>query len=104
MGRKYKLRYLPLALADLLDIAAYIRENLHAPQAATELIDKLGVAISRLERFPHSGHPYVSGKLQDSYRRLVVGNYLIFYVVNEEEGIVEIRRIMYGKRYYDKLL
>ena len=82
MGKKYKLRYLKLAQSDLLDIVIYISGKLYAPQAATELVDKLDKAISRLEQFPFSGHLYTNKyKLADEYRMLVVENYLVFYVV-----------------------
>jgi len=58
MGKKYKLRYLKLAQADLLDIASYISGHLHAPQAAARLIDKLDQAISNLQQFPFFRSPY----------------------------------------------
>jgi len=105
MGKKYKLRYLKLAQTDLLDIVSYISGQLYAPQAATELVDKLDKTISRLEQFPFSGHPYTNKhKLEDGYRVLVVENYLVFYIVYDSDGIVEIRRIIYVKRNYEKLL
>ena len=63
---KYKLRYLELAQFDLLDIISYISNQLSAPQAATNLVDKLDGAIARLEQFPFSGHPYIKNqKLED---------------------------------------
>jgi len=36
------------------------------------------------------------------YRGLVVDNYIVFYVV--KNNIVQIRRIIYRKRYYEWLL
>lgn len=101
--KKYKLRYLELAQSDLLDIISYISNQLSAPQAATNLLNKLDKEISRLERFPLSGHPYTNKqKLNEEYRMLVVENYLVFYVVYD--NIVEIRRIIYGRRNYENLL
>ncbi|WP_420889704.1 type II toxin-antitoxin system RelE/ParE family toxin [Halanaerobium congolense] len=35
---------------------------------------------------------------------LVIGSYLVFYVVFENKKIVEIRRILHGKRKYNFLL
>jgi len=102
MTKTYKLRYLKLAQSDLLDIVDYISNQLCNPQAATHLVDKLDKAICCLEQFPFSGHLYKNTqKLEDEYRILVVENYLVFYVVCE--NIVEIRRIIYGKRNYEKL-
>jgi plasmid stabilization system protein ParE len=36
------------------------------------------------------------------YKILVIGNYLVFYVVRDD--VVEIRRIIHGKRNYEFLL
>ncbi|SCW78524.1 addiction module toxin, RelE/StbE family [Paenibacillus tianmuensis] len=102
MEKKYNLRYLALAESDLIDIVNYISEQLCAPQAANNLVNKFEKAISRLEDFPYSGHPYrCTGKLEDEYRMLAVENYLVFYVVLD--NIVEIRRIIYSKRNYENM-
>jgi plasmid stabilization system protein ParE len=59
--------------------------------------------ISRLELYPFSGHPYTKNqKLGDEYRLLVVEDYFVFYVVHDND--VEIRRVIYGRRSYEKLL
>jgi toxin ParE1/3/4 len=103
VGKKCKLCYLELAQSDMLDIVSYISNHLSAPQAATNLVDKLDRAISLLERYPFSGHPYIKKqKLEDEYRFLIVENYLVFYVV--DDNVVEIRRIIYGRRNYENLL
>lgn len=103
MGKRYSLRYLAVAQADLADIAQHISEELFAPEAAMNLLNKLDEAISNLEYFPFSGHPYKSrGKLADEYRIMVVERYLVFYVVMD--NIVEIRRFIYSKRDFERLL
>jgi plasmid stabilization system protein ParE len=38
------------------------------------------------------------------YHIFIIGSYLVFYVVFEKEKIVEIRRIIHGKRKYKFLL
>lgn len=58
MTKNHRIQYLQSALSDLGDIVIYVREQLDAPQAATNLVDRLDTAISRLECFPFSGHPY----------------------------------------------
>ncbi|OKP92721.1 type II toxin-antitoxin system RelE/ParE family toxin [Paenibacillus sp. P32E] len=103
MDRKYKLRYLTLAQSDLQDIVDYICNELSAPDAANDLVDKFDEAISRLELFPFSGPIcYKLNGLKDEYRSLVVENYMVFYVVFDD--IVEIRRILYGKRKYEDFI
>ncbi|MEK4062482.1 MULTISPECIES: type II toxin-antitoxin system RelE/ParE family toxin [Paenibacillus] len=103
MDGKYKLRYLTLAYLDLQDIVDYVCNELSAPDAANDLVDKFDEAISRLELFPFSGPIcYNINGLKDEYRFLVVENYMVFYVVFDD--IVEIRRILYGKRKYEDLI
>jgi plasmid stabilization system protein ParE len=45
-------------------------------------------------------HPYSCPVYEDvpDYRKLVVGDYLVFYIVNEDAKIVEIHRIFHGSR------
>jgi plasmid stabilization system protein ParE len=103
VGKKFKLRCLELAQSDLLDIISYVSSQLSAPQAAANLVDKLDRAISRLEQYPFSGHPYIKKqKLEDEYRFLIVDHYLVFYVV--DDNVVEIRRIIYCRRNYENFL
>ncbi|GED67999.1 translation repressor RelE [Brevibacillus reuszeri] len=87
--KRYDIRYLAVAQSDLVDIVQYISEQLHAPEAAIHLVDKLDKAISYLQYFPFSGHHYKSNRgLKDQYRILVVENYLVFYAVMD--NLVEI--------------
>jgi len=93
----YKLRYLPLALKDLEDIIDYIADELKAPIAAMDLLTAVESGIERLLDHPYSCRVYQSDRpLNHEYRVLTVKNYLVFYVVLE--GIVEIHRVVFGKR------
>lgn len=80
-----------------------ISNELAAPDAANGLLDKFDEAIARLELFPFSG-PVARNMngLKDEYRSLVVDNYIVFYVVLDD--IVEIRRVLHGKRKYEDLM
>ncbi|MNI43858.1 Plasmid stabilization system protein [compost metagenome] len=103
MEKKYKLSYLKLAQSDLLEIVDYISNELSAPQAALNFIDKLDKSILNLEQFPFSGQPYRNNrKFETAYRVQVVESYLVFYVVYDD--VVEIHRILYGKRNYEQLI
>lgn len=103
MENKYKLRYIKLAHSDLRGIIDYISNQLFARQAALDLVDKLDKAISNLIHYLFSGHPYRNNhRLEDEYRVLVVENYMVFYVVYND--VVEIRRILYGKRNFEELI
>ena len=92
----HKLKYLPLAQKDLVDIIDYIADNLKAPKAAMDLIDALDSSIRLLQQFPYSYKVYQPIQpLETEYRILPVKNYLVFYVVTED--LVEIHRIIYSK-------
>lgn len=103
MGIMYKLKYLPLARKYLWDITSYIADNLKAPKAAMDFIDTLDNSISRLQQFPYSCKLYQPQEsIKTEYRLLPVKNYLVFYVVIENE--VEIHRIIYSKMNLEKFI
>lgn len=99
----YKIRYLPIAQKDLLDITVYILENLKSPKAAMDFIDTLDKSILRLKLYPYSCKLYQPQEpLETEYRFLPVKNYLVFFVVIE--NIVEIHRVVYAKMNLEKLI
>jgi addiction module RelE/StbE family toxin len=98
--KKYKIEYLPSSAKDLTEIVDYIK--IDSPQSALNFLDKIDESISRLEQFPFIGVIPKDIRLQSlGYRMLIIDNYLVFYVVFDD--IVEIRRIISGKRKYDFL-
>ncbi|WP_340021354.1 type II toxin-antitoxin system RelE/ParE family toxin [Paenibacillus sp. FSL K6-1096] len=80
-----------------------ISDELAAPDAAYQLLDKLDQAISRLKSFPFFG-PVTRNMngLKDEYRSLIVENYIVFYLVLDD--IIEIRRVLHGKRKVEDLM
>ena len=101
MSQKYEIRYLPAAEKDLTNILEYIKKD--NPSAALKLINEIDETISRLEEFPNMGVIPKGLRLKSlNYRMLIVGNYLVFYTATN--NVVEIRRILHGKRKYSFLL
>lgn len=101
MSKKYEIKYLPIAEKDLTEILEYIQ--LDDPIAAIKFLDQIDNSISKLEDFPFMGKVPNDLRLESlNYRILIVENYLVFYVVQDD--IVEIRRVLHGKRKYDFLL
>jgi addiction module RelE/StbE family toxin len=101
MGKKYKIVYLPVAQNDLTGIIEYIR--LDSPESALNMLQKFDDSISRLGKFPFTGVTPKDRRLELlGYKILVIGNYLVFYVVRDD--VIEIRRIIHGKRNYEFLL
>lgn len=100
---KYQIKYLPIAEKDLKEIISYIQTD--NPNAALNLLDDIDKSISQLKDFPYKGKSPEDNYLQSKgYRMLVIKNYIVFYVVNENINEVEIRRILHGKRKYKFLL
>lgn len=101
MSKKYNIQYLPVAEQDLINIFNYIKQD--NPTAAYKLIHEIDEVISKLEDFPNMGVTPKDLRLKSlNYKMLVIDNYLVFYVV--KDPIVEIRRIIHGKRKYSFLL
>lgn len=104
---KYKLRYLPMFYDDLSETVGYIRGKLCNPQAAGEMVDAVETAI--LERLPvaESFEPFHSAKERKyPYYRIYVKNYVVYYVVIDDEGtdkIMEVRRFLYNKQDRNRL-
>ena len=99
-SKKYRLSYLPLFYEDLNEKVTYIAETLKNPKAANDLLDKVESAI--MERLPlaESFEPYHSVRERRySYYRIYVDNYIIYYVVIDDDPndlIMEVRRFLYN--------
>ena len=98
---KYILRYLPLFYEELEEKIIYISEKLMNPQAANNLLDAVEAAI--LERLPNaeSFEPYPSLKERKYFYYRIYVNFVIYYVVIDDEGpdkIMEVRRFLYNKQ------
>lgn len=101
--KNYRLRYLPLFENDLNDAVSYIADVLNNPQAAEKLILETEKAILERAKSSVSFEPYRSDKQRkDSYYRIYVGNYTVFYVVIDD--VMEVRRFIYSARDFDRLL
>lgn len=98
---QYNVRIFPTAQQDLLDVIDYL--NTLSKEAALNYYDRLVSEIARLsimpERCPRPRDLALAAK---GYRYLVVGNYLVFYVI--VGSVVQIRRILYARRDYKQLL
>ena len=105
---KYKLRYLPLFYEDLEQKVIYITEELHNQKAANDLLDAVENAI--LERLSVAESFEVYNSIRERrypYYRIYVKNYVIWYVVIDDESedkIMEVRRFLYNKQNQNKLI
>ena len=107
-SKKYRLSYLPLFYDDLDEKVTYIAEKLKNPKAANDLLDKVESAI--MERLPmaESFEPYHSiRERRYSYYRIYVDNYIIYYVVIDNDPndlIMEVRRFLYNGQNRDNMV
>ena len=101
----YKLEFLPIAKKDMLEIVSYIGVELQNPVAAGRLAEELITAAEELCGFPYAHQVYIPIKpLENEYRRVLVGNYFLFYTVDENKKTVTIMRVIYARRDIDKQL
>lgn len=101
----YELEFLPAARQDMSDIAGYISKTLGNPVAALNTIERMVREAELLQEQPYSCPVYYPPRmLRFEYRKLLVGNYLMFYRVNEAQRIVTIVRVIYAKRDFSSML
>lgn len=107
-SKKYRLSYLPLFYEELDEKVTYIAEKLKNPKAANDLLDKVEAAILERLSTAESFEPYYSMRERKyPYYRINVGNYIIYYVViddNPEDLIMEVRRFLYSGQNQYKLI
>lgn len=97
MNKKYEIKYLEVFYKDLSSIINYIKYELGNEDAARNLLDKIVQEISNRSYNPEAYEKYLSiRKRKDTYYRIYVKNYTIFYVV--KSNTMEVRRIIYSKR------
>ena len=98
---QYEIRIFPTAKQDLLDVIDSL--NTLSRDSALKCYDRLVSEIASLSTMPERcPRPRDLALAAKGYRYLVVGNYLVFYVV--AGNTVQIRRILYARRDYKKLL
>jgi toxin ParE1/3/4 len=101
MAIKYTLRYLPVAVDDLISIFDWIASD--SPADAAAFIEKIDQRIGNLQKHPFLGRIPRDDKLKNSgYRVLVIEAYLVFYIIRGK--IVEIHRVLHGTRNLDGIL
>lgn len=101
----YFVRISDQAEKDLRSIFEYIAFELQSVQNAVGQLDRLETAIASLSEMPerwirYDKEPWFSRGL----RRMVVDNYLVFYIPDKDDRTVTIIRVMYGRMDVDRVL
>lgn len=102
MNKSYTIKYSRLFYNDLEKIMMYISKDLNNKEAANNLLNEIEESILKRSVAPESFEKYNFIKQRkNTYYRIYVKNYTIFYVVNN--NVMEVRRILYSKRAFNKL-
>lgn len=103
--KQYKIFLTEPAVDDLKEIVAYISNELREHSIAQKLLGKIKEAIMSLSDMPVR-YALVSDKrlALQGVRKLMVDNYIVFYIISEKEKLVTIIRILYGRRDWLHLL
>ena len=103
--KSYQIEITEPAEIDLQGIAYYIANELREPTIAQRVLTEIGEAILDLEQLPLRNSLVRDERLANQgMRMLIVGSYIVIYVVSEEDNRVIIVRILYGKREWTHIL
>ena len=88
---------------DLIEIKAYIEEELLNPSAALATVSRITKSLRMLQTYAEIGTSLSSiMDIESDYRFIVSGNYISFYRAYGSE--VYIDRILYARRDYMRIL
>ncbi|EMS71418.1 type II toxin-antitoxin system RelE/ParE family toxin [Ruminiclostridium cellobioparum] len=95
----YRIRYLPVSRQNLDDILKYFSG--FYPGTLLRFVMDQRQCIDNLRTQPLMYSVYADFPV---YRHIPVGDYIVFYVVNESNRTVEIHRILNGKQNVQSIL
>jgi addiction module RelE/StbE family toxin len=96
--KTYQFKILPNAEQDLDNAYDYIKNKLKNSKAVTDLMRAFDEAFIKLTKFPYRGSSY------KKYKKILVKSYIIFYTVSDDQNIIIVRRILYGRMNIEKQL
>ena len=102
--KEYEVILLPSAEEDLRNIYKYISQELKSEINAKRVISRIESEIYNLNILPESYHlidfePWRS----KGVRHFPVGNYQVFYLVDNEKFKVNVLNILYGKMNFQEI-
>jgi len=88
---KYKVKYLDTVRHDREAIKKYMSQ--YSSTAAKRLFERVKAKVERVKENPHMYEVYWR---RPQFRRIVVGDYVVFYRIVESENVVEVHHILHG--------
>ena len=101
----YKLKISKLYKEDVSSSYNYIKYKLEAPMASNNLKKEIKEKMNKIKENPQI-RPLVQDKYLASlgYRLINVKNYMLFYIINEDDKHIKIIRFLYNKRNWMNIL
>jgi toxin ParE1/3/4 len=95
----YKVYVSTPAQSDLNDIVRYISAQLTTSVSAVHLMEIFEKALMSLSELPQR-YPLINDELlsQLGYRKMIVKNYVVFFSGDETNKVVNVERILFGRR------
>ena len=101
----YSVNLYPAALRDMDSIYTYYYIESQEVAIAEKVIKKLWDAMRSLSFMPASHSPIREKRLKkDGFRKLICGEYIIPFLIDEEHKTVSVVRVFHGKMNYQKYL
>lgn len=105
MGCEYQYRMTNRAVLDVRETVSYFRNELQNEKAAATWMNDAEKCIGRLCIFPESGTiVYAEYLPQAQVRKKVVRNYILYYQILQEQKMIRILRVIYGRRNQQSVL
>lgn len=100
---KYTIKYSATYINQFNKILKYIANNLNNKIAAENFYNEVIKEIETRSYNPTSYEKYISiRERKNAYYRIYVKSYTIFYIV--KDNTMEVRRILFSRRNFDKLV
>lgn len=105
MNDNFVVQFTALAIDDLRGIFNYISFTLENPESAEKIVKRIREKLFDLSHNPE-GYPLVSIKKLEEYEvhKIIIGNYISFFRVDNNSKKVIILRIVYGKRNLETMI
>ncbi|MBB6698591.1 type II toxin-antitoxin system RelE/ParE family toxin [Clostridium algidicarnis] len=101
----YDIQITEPAEKDLYEIGAYISKELLDPETAKKVISEIAKGVNSLEDMLLRNVLVADDRLAyEGIRKIMVDNYIVFYIVTDESKTVTIIRILYSRRDWINLL
>ena len=101
----YEVIITPAAEEDYHEILRYLEDALHTHQAIAAFVERLAEVMEHLQTTPEMYEYSRETRLRaKGYRKFLVGNYVVLYLIDEEHQTVFLARIFHGSQHYAKYL